>query len=484
MADLISAHKMLLSSSLRQFTTKMFLHMNKTPYIVGEHHLKICDALDHVAHGDPEYRRLIINIAPRFGKTLLVSQMFIAYGLAINPQSKFIHLSYSGQLTMDNSMAVKDIVKSEYYQALFDARVKQGSDTKAKWMTEQGGGVYATSTLGQITGFGAGLVEKEDGDEEEELDEFAVNMNPGHFSGAIVIDDPIRPEDALSELVREKVNRRFETTIRNRVNSRHTPIIIIMQRLHIHDLCGYLNEAEPGQWKVLSLPALYNDDNGNECALWPFKHTVEELHKLRDINPWVFETQYMQNPRPLEGLLFPEEETVYFSETPSNPDVVFIQVDPADEGKDCYCSKVFSVKDGFCYNVETMYTEDRLELTVPRQKDQILRWKPAYVNIESNSAWRLVAKEIKEWASSLGLDSEIRRFSVHENKELRIFNEAPTIRNRFRYLTPEKQDKEYRNCMKEKHAYMKLGKNQKDDGVDCDAAASHWAKKSGLITMI
>ena len=100
MDKMAQIHRVLLSSGLEQFTTKMFQYMNKTPYIMGDHHRVICNALDHVAQGDPDYRRLIINVSPRYGKTLLVSQMFIAYGLALNPLSKTIHLSYSGQLTM------------------------------------------------------------------------------------------------------------------------------------------------------------------------------------------------------------------------------------------------------------------------------------------------------------------------------------------------------------------------------------------------
>ena len=92
------------------------------------------------------------------------------------------------------------------------------------------------------------------------------------FAGAIVIDDPIKPEDALSETIRERVNNRFESTIRNRVNSRNTPIIIIMQRLHEHDLCGYLHEIEPEEW-VKACPCFdvttdRNSLSGNLSIRW------------------------------------------------------------------------------------------------------------------------------------------------------------------------------------------------------------------------
>ena len=419
--------------------------------------------------------------------TELCSKQFIAYGFAINPQSNFLHLSYSSSLTQENSMAVKDIVKCEYYKAVYETRINPKEDSRSRWSTVQGGKMYATSTLGQITGFGAGRTDKEtpEGDDYEEItNEFFERFNPDGFAGAIVIDDPIKPEDALSENVRETVNRRFETTIRNRVNSRNTPIVIIMQRLHEHDLCGYLLEAEPNEWEVLKIPVISYNDKGEEVALWPFKHTLEELHSLRDINSWVFDTQYMQDPMPIEGQLFPKEETKYFDVIPDDPDLCFIQVDPADEGDNMYCSKVFYIKDGYCYNVDTIYSADRLEIMLPRQKEQILKWNPAYVNMESNTAWRLVAKEIKAWVAGLELNTEVRRFSVHDNKELRIFNEAPTIRNRFFYLTPTKQNSEYQRCMRDKHSYLKMVKDQKDDGVDCDASASVWAKKNGLLEIM
>ena len=184
---------MLLSSSCRQFTCKMFEHLHKTPYILGEHHRKIFDALDKVVSG--ETRKLIINIGPRYGKTEICSKMFIAYGLALNPEAKFLHLSYSGSLVEENSMAVKDVIDSPYFQALYPTRV--GSGTRTRWKTTAGGGMLATSTLGQITGFGAGTVDSEQ--EEKELDEFTAFFNPDKFSGAIVIDDHLNPYDAISD---------------------------------------------------------------------------------------------------------------------------------------------------------------------------------------------------------------------------------------------------------------------------------------------
>ena len=254
-------------SEMLFMTRYCFKQRTKKRFIIGEHHKKIAAALDRVLRG--ECRRLIINIAPRYGKTELAVKNFIAAGLALNPAAKFIHLSYSDNLALDNSEEVRDMVQEDWFTSIFpEVQIKKDSKGKKKWYTTAGGGVYATSTRGQITGFGAGLVDDENDErvkkvrpvgEIEETDEEKI-ANEGEFipiwergkpfGGAIIIDDAIKPEDAHSELLRTKVNDRYDNTIVSRVNSRNTPIIVIMQRTHPDDLCGYLMANEPGEWEV------------------------------------------------------------------------------------------------------------------------------------------------------------------------------------------------------------------------------------------
>lgn len=289
------------------FATRLsFKYTEGRKFIVGEHHKIIASVLDRVYSG--EIKRLLITVPPRYSKTEMAVKTFISKGLAINPSSKFIHLSYSDSLALDNSEKTRDIVNADWYQELFPyVKTKKDSKSKKKWWTTAGGGVYATSSAGQVTGFGAGNVEEEDC---ISLEDALDNIESTHeFSGAIVIDDPLKPEDASSAVMRDKVNNRFETTIRSRVNSRNTPIIAIMQRLHRNDLVGYLIELEGlvengGQWVLLSLPALSTDEDGNEVALYPFKHSVPELHKIRSANRFVFETQYQQNPKEINEKLW------------------------------------------------------------------------------------------------------------------------------------------------------------------------------------
>jgi hypothetical protein len=276
------------------------MHENRQ-FIVGDHHKLIADKLDKVFAG--QCKRLIINCPPRYSKTEMVVKTLIAKGLAINPMSKYIHLSYSANLALDNSERVKDMVGEEWYQQLFPwVEIKKDSKAKQKWYTTSGGGVYATSSAGQVTGFGAGLVEEMTKDD---MPGAPTDVHNNYkWGGAIIIDDPLKPEDAFSPVQRTKVNDRFENTIRSRVNSRETPIIVIMQRLHKEDLAGYLQNLEPDEWEVLSLPALSVDSEGNEVALYPFKHTVEELHKIQKANRFVFETQYQQNPQAINEKLW------------------------------------------------------------------------------------------------------------------------------------------------------------------------------------
>lgn len=459
-------HKQLLLSSSLRFTQGMFAYMNKTPYIVGEHHSRICKALDDVVKG--KTRKLIINIAPRYGKTLLVSQMFIAYGLALNPKAKFLHLSYSGSLVQDNSMAIKDIVTSEYFNAVFGISLSKGKNAKSRWDTIEGGAVYATSTLGQITGFGAGLTDSEEKiDDEDEsnkvIDEFMSEYNPDGFSGAIVIDDPLKPDEALSETVRERINLRFETTIRNRVNSRKTPIIIVMQRLHEHDLCGYLQEIEPDDWTVLSLPAI-SYKGGQEIALWSHKHTIEELYKIKNANSYVFETQYMQNPKPLEGLLYREFKTydvipIYSKAVKKN------YTDTADTGSDFFCSINYEEHSDACYVTDVIYTKKTMEYTEQALAQMLSKNRTQYALIESNNGGRIFRRNVEKITREYGnLSTTFVDFTQSKNKQVRIFSYSNEVNNLIIFPKDwERRWPEFANNVKH---YRKEGINQNDDAED------------------
>lgn len=260
------------------FARYLYKENTKRTFQVSPHFITIAKTLESVANG--HINRLIINIPPRYGKTELAVKMFIAWSLAKNPQSKFIHLSYSDSLALDNSSQTKEYIESEAFQNIWQMKLKKDAQSKGKWFNDFGGGVYATSSGGAITGFGAGVSESD------------------KFSGAIIIDDPLKPDDAFSEVKRNFVNQRYNNTIRSRVNDRKTPIIVIMQRLHEEDLSGYLLAGGSGEkWHHLCLPAL----NENNEPLYPEKHTFKELEAIRQANRYTFAGQYMQKPAPDEG---------------------------------------------------------------------------------------------------------------------------------------------------------------------------------------
>ncbi|WP_238897960.1 hypothetical protein [Achromobacter xylosoxidans] len=270
--------------------------------IVAPHHKVIQNTLDRVVSG--EITRLIINIPPGYTKTELATINLIGRGLALNNRARFMHLSYSHNLALLNSSTARGIIKSQAYQALWPMALKDDADSKAMWWTEHGGGVYASSAAGQVTGFRAG------------------HMEPG-WQGALIIDDPVKPDDAYSDTVRGGINDRFNETIKSRLAIETTPMIVIMQRIHYQDLSGYLLRGGSGEkWHHLNLPVIidnsdpYPSENTHGIPiahglpdgwLWPYKHN--ETHRAALFaHRRTAEAQYMQRPRRFnaEGALWTE----------------------------------------------------------------------------------------------------------------------------------------------------------------------------------
>lgn len=251
---------------------------------VNWHHKAVCDALERVIKG--EIKRLIINVPPGSSKTELAVITLISRGLAINPRARFLHLSYSSELAELNSAKAKELVLSTEYQALFPLPIKSDSNARGRWnvVGEDGvsiGGCYATSTLGQVTGFRAG------------------HMAEG-FQGAIIIDDPLKPQDSLSKTKRDQVNNAYINTVQSRKASPDTPVIVIMQRLADEDLTGFLlNGGDGHEWHHVKIPAINEEGE----SYWPEKEPIDTLLKLKEKGNFTFEGQYQQNPYVLGGEL-------------------------------------------------------------------------------------------------------------------------------------------------------------------------------------
>lgn len=441
------------------YTRYSFKKKTGRKFIVNHHHRIICSVLDRVIKG--ELKKVIINIAPRYSKTEIAVKSFIEYGFALNAKCKFMHLSYSDSLVEDNSAEINNDMFSEWYRRLFEA--KPETTRKKKWYTTQGGGFYGVSTSGQVTGFGAGHVDDPDKDEEKDYDEFIPAFHTA-FSGAVIIDDPIKPDDALSVTIREKINLKFETTIRNRVNSRNTPIIIIAQRTHQNDLCGYLQRKEPGEWFILELPCLSYED-GNPVALWEHKHTVPELLKIKSANSFVFETQYQQNPKPLEGLMYDRGFKTYSGIPITEKQINKNYTDTADTGTDYLCSIDYVETEIGNYILDILYTQKPMEYTEPKTAEMITRDKINECVVESNNGGRSFARAVEKQSRIIG-NSETRFIWFHqsENKFVRIFTNSAAVMN-LTYF-PEGWETRWPEFHAHLTSYMKTGKNDHDDAPD------------------
>ena len=431
------------------FTRYFFKENYNRKFVVSPHHKKIARKLKEVIDG--KCKRLIINIAPRYGKTELAVKAFIAYGFAINPRSKFLHVSYSQELAVANSEEVRDsFILNPEYDRFFNVGLNPSSTAKKKWETKEGGVLYATATGGQVTGFGAGEVDSEE-------DFFNDYKESNKFSGAIVIDDPIKPEDADHPLIRNKVNLRFESTLKNRVNSVNTPIIVIMQRLHEDDLCGHLLQEYGDEWDVLKLPCI--DEEGK--PLWEFKHNLEWLEKEKSKNPINFSRQYMQNPKSREGILYGEFKT--YNEIPSGKRENY--TDTADKGTDYLCSISYVVNGGYAYVLDVVYDDSKNEITEPIVTDSLKKNGVTTCRIESNNGGRAFSRNIDRLSKEIGNGkTSFKPFHQSKNKEARILSNASNVMNHI--IMPYDWSTRFPKFHKDVTGFLSSMKNPHDDAAD------------------
>lgn len=298
------------------FTRYFFKQRQQLKFIVNWHHRLMCDAIQDVIDGKTE--NLIINVAPGASKTEIVVINLIARGLALNPRARFLHLSGSNELALLNSSTARDLIVSDEFQTFWPLKIADDAKAKKRWNVEidgqPAGGVYATALGGQVTGFRAG------------------HMADG-FQGAIIIDDPVKPEDAFSPGALAKANRKLLTTVKSRKANPRTPIIIVMQRISESDPVGFIEKGNlPGKWKVIKIPAVIDDkyvgalkpkyqalvpppaqriEVGGRFSYWPYKEPIAELLAMEKgggsdqsgarISRHVFSSQYNQTPVALGG---------------------------------------------------------------------------------------------------------------------------------------------------------------------------------------
>lgn len=347
----------MLEGSFEQFIRYFFHVQNGLKFKWNSHHTQIVDAL--LKCHSHECNRLIINIPPRYSKTELAVVMFIAWSLAKNPRAQFIHLSYSDELALDNSARVLELIQLDEFQELWPISLKPDRKSKSLWRTEQGGGLKAGAAGGAVTGFGAGVDDTE-------------------FGGAIIIDDPLKPDDAESEKVRRTINRRLNATIKSRVNSRVTPIILIMQRLHDDDPSGFaLAGGTADEWEHLKIPVLREDGS----PLWTFRHTMEDLVKIQVADKFTWNGQYMQEPIPDEGDFFTIDSARWYDTLPPRETLNFYGASDyaaSDaSGADYTEHAIFGVcPAGNVYVVDWWSGQAKTDVWIEEQIDLIAHYKP------------------------------------------------------------------------------------------------------------
>src|SRR5262249_2267013 len=245
----------------------------------------VAEKLLQVAHG--KIRRLIITMPPRNLKSLYASVCLPAWFLGHNPWQRVVVVCYSDWVSRAHANDFRLLVKDPIYQATFPAmRLKRETDRETT-TTEQGKRI-TTSIDGTLTGLGGNL---------------------------IIIDDPLKPGDAMSESVRNRVIEWYRSTLLSRGDDKaKTRIVVVMQRVHQEDLVGYL--LEQGGFEVLNLPAIAQRTETFELGegrsytrqkgelLHPAHEPADVLRELkRNMGSIAFSAQYQQSPIPSGGTI-------------------------------------------------------------------------------------------------------------------------------------------------------------------------------------
>lgn len=400
-------------SDLLTFTRTMFRARKGAEMKPNWHQEAICNALERVLMG--KCTRLIINISPRSGKTELAVVSFIAWATGLYPDSEWIHASYSKRLATNNAYGVREVMRHEVYQQIFPwVKIRDDSAAKDEFRTEQGGVVYATGSEGSITGRGAGGMS-------------------GRFQGAIVIDDPHKPGEANSDVMRQNVIDWFSTTMESRKNRPDTPIIVIKQRLHESDLSGWLLSGGNGEkWEHLNIPAETPDGR----SFWEDQFPWDDLKRKEAANRYVYAGQYMQNPAPVGGGIFKDEWWQYYDAAPT-----FkwrgIYADTAMKTKEQNDYSVFQ-----CWGVTDTGKAYLLDMIRGKwEAPELLAQARAFWNKHKPGAATLRHMKVEDKASGTGLIQTLKREGVPVlpiqrsiDKVTRAMDAAPSIEAGHVYL--------------------------------------------------
>lgn len=402
------------------FTRYFFKHRQNNLFRVNWHHHYIADEIEKVIKG--ETKNIIFNVSPGSSKTEQVVINFIARGLALNPRARFLHISYADDLALLNSQTARDLIQSEEYQKLWPLTIAPDSKAKNRWNVmskgKKAGGVYAVSLGGQITGFRAG------------------HMAEG-FQGAILIDDPLKPEDAYSEARTNQANRKLLSTVMSRKANPDTPIILIMQRIGEKDPTAFIKNGNvPGIWKHIVIPAMIDDeyvktipqkyhamidssvrDVKGRFSYWEYKEPIKTLNEMEQgsgadqtgskMSRQVFSAQYQQNPVAIGGNIIRGE---WFERYSIKPQISYRKIfaDTAQKTKERNDYSVFA-----CYGLgkdKRLYLLDQIrgKWEAPELKKRALAFWAKHQALDVDEWGQLRQMVVEDKSSGTGLLQDIK----------------------------------------------------------------------------
>lgn len=422
-------YRFILKNDLTSFIHACFYELNpQTPFIPGDHIDLIAAKLEACRRG--EIRRLIVNLPPRNLKSHCVSVAFPAWLLGRDPTTHIICVSYGQELADKLARDTRLLMSGSLYRSLFSTRLS-GRQATHDFETTASGGRMATSVGGVLTGRGAEYM---------------------------VLDDPLKPDDALSESKRKSANEWFDNTLLARLNDKATGcIIIVMQRLHQDDLVGHV--LEQGHWEVLELPAIFerdaeyaiNNPFGTRAirrrageVLHPERESLETLMRIRhDVGEYNFTSQYLQHPITPGGNIVKSDWLRYYE--PGSQPARFAMIaqswDTANKSGElndfsvCTTWGVTAKKDIYLLDV------CRRRLNFPDLKRAVVdlksRFKPHHILIEDKASGTQLIQELKgsgcnvrPYSPSPGNDKQIRLYSqttYFENGRVFLPTSAPWL---------------------------------------------------------
>lgn len=369
-------------NKMRYFLRKSFSIINPEIKIQWNWHLDyLCDILEEVYKGN--IKRLLINIPPRYLKSVICSVSFPAWVLGQNPTKRLIVASYSKILSTKHSQDTRIIMKSKWYKKIFpNTIIAEGMNEKNKFCTTENGFRFATSTGGTLTGEGGDI---------------------------LILDDPHNPVGIYNKSNRKKAINWFTGVFSSRLNNKNIgSIIVIMQRLHIEDLSGYiLSKNDNNDWFIVSLPAIAEEEKKYYLfnKLYKTRKIGDILHQKmeqkqtleiikKELGEYNFEAQYQQNPIALDGNMIKKSWLKYFELTDfnnlflKNNLTYYISIDCASG---LGTENDFTAISIFTINNEKFYLHEilRLKISYPELKNKIEnlieKYNPQSILIEDKS---------------------------------------------------------------------------------------------------